>query len=116
MKFLIVILMCLSIFSCATKENKSSRNDYRKVIRDDLLSFKKCYTDELQNSPDLEGKIVLSWTVDNTGSVQEAKVKSSTLNNKNMESCMLDTLRSQKFPPAPDKTVAEITYPFLFKK
>ena len=117
MKTLItVITFFLMINTYAENTPSIDKEPVRLVMRKNSSGFKKCYDDELKNSPNIEGKVVLDWDISDTGEVKRASIKSSALNNPNVENCMLSTLRTLKFPEAPKGTDANINYPILFGK
>jgi TonB family protein len=72
-----------------------------------------CYNKQLLRHPKLSGKVILRWIITMDGSVRGAKVKSSSLGNKDAESCMVRALESWKFPK-PEGGVVQVDYPFIF--
>ncbi|RMH00186.1 MAG: energy transducer TonB [Deltaproteobacteria bacterium] len=72
-----------------------------------------CYNKQLLRFPNLSGKVVLSWIISMDGSVRNARVKSSSLGNRDAESCMVRALESWKFPK-PEGGVVQVDYPFVF--
>jgi hypothetical protein len=104
--------------SVSQSEGKAtvSREEVRQVIRDNLKAIKNCYEVELKNQPELQGKIVLEFEVSDQGVVKASKIRSSTLNNSNVETCTQGIIQAARFPSAPKETVAVIVYPFVFGK
>ncbi len=92
------------------------KEDYREKIRDNLHLFRGCYEEELKNYPRLEGRVVVAWEIDNSGSVKNAKVKESTLKSPAVENCMLKIFTTLKFPKPPPDYSATVIYPFVFTK
>ncbi len=84
-----------------------------KVINSHLHEVSSCYERALLKTPGLAGKIVLEWQITTSGSVGFAKTKSSSMQSAAVESCILQTLKTWRFPPAKGAGVV-ITYPFMF--
>lgn len=84
-----------------------------KVINSHLAEVSACYERALLREPGLAGKIVLEWNISTSGTVTTAKTKSSTMKSSAVEGCILNSLKTWKFPPAKGAGVV-ISYPFLF--
>lgn len=76
--------------------------------------FKWCYSRELDKDPNLYGKVTVTFTISNEGRVGEAQVLSSSMNDMNVESCVLRTIRRIRFPRPDGGGEVIVTYPFLF--
>jgi TonB family protein len=77
-------------------------------------SFRFCYQRELQNNPDLAGRVVLRFTIGTDGRPKGGSIASSTLNNKVAHGCILKTLRRMTFKP-PKGGVCPVRWPFTFQ-
>lgn len=84
-----------------------------RVVRRHKKQIQFCFEKQLLRHPNLSGKVSLKWIITMSGGVTGAKVSSSSLGNKDAESCMLRSLRSWKFPK-PQGGVVEVVYPFHF--
>lgn len=84
-----------------------------KVINSHLHEVSSCYERALLKTPGLAGKIVLEWQITTSGAVGFAKTKSSSMQSPAVESCILASLKTWRFPPAKGAGVL-ITYPFMF--
>jgi len=76
--------------------------------------FKWCYSRELDKDPNLYGKVTVTFTISKGGRVSEASVLNSSMNDLNVESCVLRTIRRINFPPPDGGGEVIVTYPFLF--
>ncbi len=86
-----------------------------KVIKRNFNAIKFCYELQLQHKPELSGKVMILFTIDGTGSVTDANVAESSLDDANVEACMLSQVRRWKFPePAGGGTVS-VSHPWFFK-
>jgi hypothetical protein len=86
----------------------------RRVIREHLREIRNCYERELQRSPDLYGKLVLEWDIEEGGRVSRCVVKSNALGNDSVASCIASRLKTWKFPDPPKDMVGRVSYPFVF--
>jgi hypothetical protein len=86
----------------------------RRVIREHLREIRSCYERELQRSPDLYGKLVLEWDIEEGGRVTRCVVKSNALGNDTVAGCISSHLKQWKFPDPPKDMVGRVSYPFVF--
>lgn len=84
-----------------------------KEVRRHRAQIRFCYEKQLQRFPKLAGKVTLSWIISMDGSVKKPRVKSSSLKNKDAESCMIRSLGGWRFPK-PQGGVVAVDYPFMF--
>ncbi|MBI2375952.1 MAG: AgmX/PglI C-terminal domain-containing protein [Deltaproteobacteria bacterium] len=91
-----------------------SKEEIGRVIRRNLARFKYCYEKELNATPTLAGKVGVYFTIAPTGSVAEASVRETSINNNNVEECVLRVMRSLKFPQPKGGGIVVVTYPFVF--
>lgn len=113
---LLIILLLISSFSMANSKNRVEKDDIKIVIRNNKKLIRACYEKALINDPNLKGKIVARWTIDAEGSVIEANIQSSTIKNEDLSQCLLNEIKSWKFPKPPIGSEAEVVFPFIFKK
>ena len=86
-----------------------------KVIRRHQNEIKYCYEQELNKDPALSGKVAVLFTIDPAGSVSDANVSETSLNNATTESCMLARIRRWRFPEPKGGGVVTVTFPWIFK-
>ncbi|MCK6544328.1 AgmX/PglI C-terminal domain-containing protein [Myxococcota bacterium] len=92
-----------------------SREDIARVIRRNLARFKYCYEKELNANPNLQGKVSVYFTIAPTGSVAEASIRETSMNDQNVESCVEKVMRSLVFPKPQGGGIVVVTYPFVFQ-
>ena len=85
-----------------------------KIVKRRMGAFKFCYEKELQTYPDLEGKIKLTWTIEEDGSVSETRAVEDSLKNKRVTKCLRHTIGKLKFDK-PQGGVCVVSWPFVFK-
>jgi len=88
----------------------------RRVIRAHANEIRYCYELELTKNPGLWGKVSVNFVISPTGSVQSAKVKETTLNNQNVENCIISKIKGWKFPEPKGGGIVIVTYPFILKR
>lgn len=90
------------------------REAIRRVIREHLREIRNCYERELQRTPDLYGKIVLEWDIEEGGRVSRCVTKSNEMGNQRVADCISSRLRQWKFPDPPKDQIGRVSYPFVF--
>jgi hypothetical protein len=87
----------------------------RRVIKANLATIRTCYERQLNKNKDLFGKLVLSWVIGEQGRVVSVKTKSNELGSAEVASCIMNNLRTWRFPEPPTNQVVEVeAYPFFF--
>lgn len=89
------------------------RQEVAKVINSRLGEVTTCFERALLRSPGLAGKVVVEWEISSTGAVKSAKTRTSTVRDGQLESCVVDRIRTWWFPRT--STGGTIVYPFLFR-
>lgn len=97
----------------ATVKGQLSKELIDREVRRHRAQITFCYNKQLVRFPNLKGKVVLRWIIAMDGSVRSPKVKSSSLGNKDAESCMVRALGGWRFPK-PQGGVVQVDYPFFF--
>lgn len=83
-------------------------------IKRNLKQVRTCYQDELSRSPGLRGQLVEKFVIAKDGSVSSAQVKSSTLNDPALESCIGEVFMSMQFPEPKGGGIVIVSYTFVF--
>ena len=86
-----------------------------KVISRHQNEIKFCYEQELQKNAALAGKVAVNWTIDSSGSVVDATVAESSIDNEKVESCIAQKVRRWRFPEPQGGGVVLVTFPWLFR-
>ncbi len=87
----------------------------RKGIADHAAEVTGCYQLRVNELPELEGKITVAIVIEGDGRVSSAQIKSATLEDPQMQSCLLARIRNWQFPENPAKAACLIDYPWIFK-
>jgi TonB family protein len=104
----------LSITGEGSEDLTRSSNSISSGVRGVMGTIQSRYNQELKSNPDLEGKVIVRFTIAENGSVTSASVVSSTIGNSAIESTITSSLRSAKFQPSSMGTTT-VTYPFYFE-
>lgn len=95
-------------------EGSLTQKQIETVIRAHAAGIKYCYESELVRFPKLDGKITVKWWIDEEGIVFKAAIDSSTVENANLEECVLRQVKRWQFPKPGGGTVL-VRFPFIFK-
>lgn len=87
----------------------------RRLIRKNRNLLAGCYEKALAKNKNLSGKIVLQWNIIQGGKMTSGKVKSSSIPDKSVSSCVIRRLMSLKFPDPGPNEIAQVVYPFVFE-
>ncbi|MCB9026187.1 MAG: AgmX/PglI C-terminal domain-containing protein [Bdellovibrionaceae bacterium] len=90
------------------------REAIRRVILDNISQIRNCYERILNRNPDLFGKLVIEWDIEEKGRVKSAKAISNTTGSSELASCVVGRLKNWRFPEPPEDQIARVTYPFVF--
>ena len=86
-----------------------------RVIRENRNQIRYCYEVELQRSPNLAGRVMVSWVIGANGRVSDVKVIQSSLKSKRVERCLAQRIATWRFPRPAGGGVVTVNYPFLFR-
>jgi outer membrane biosynthesis protein TonB len=92
-----------------------AREVIARVIAENIGHIRYCYERQLSANPELYGKVLVKFTIGAAGSVDAQSIGTSTLNNANVEGCILRRVSGWKFPKPAGGTSVLVSYPFLFK-
>ncbi len=88
----------------------------RKVVHEHRAQIRTCYETQLNAKPDLAGKLVSAWTIDQSGAVTEAEAhtQESTMRDHTVEQCVASRIKTWRFPIPKGGGEVFVTYPFIF--
>ena len=84
------------------------------VVKEQLPKIRYCYQKALMKKPWLTGEMKVKFTIAAGGEVSAAEVKSSTLNDAEVERCVVDRFRTMMFPKPQGGGIVIVSYPFVF--
>ena len=91
---------------------KLDRNVISSVVMRYIGGIRACYEQKLKINPQLSGKISVRFTIGADGRVVSREILRSTLNDPDVENCILRRIRYWRFPP-PEEGEVVVTYPFV---
>jgi len=86
----------------------------RRVVRLHMNEIKYCYDKELVTKAGLEGRISVQFIIAGTGQVINSLLQSTTMNNVQVESCVVSAVKRWDFPKPTGGGIAIVSYPFNF--
>ena len=85
----------------------------RRIVKRNRAQIRSCYEKSLARNPTLSGKIMLQLIIAPAGTVTEAKVVQTTVNDAELEACVASRAKNWAFP-AGDGEV-KVVYPFVLR-
>jgi len=117
LRFATAVLVVTIASSSAADEKKEpglSKTEIMVVVKAHMVRVKDCYARALAKNSALKGTVVVAWTVQPDGRVFGARVAESTMNNSDVETCIVGEVASWTFPKSASKTEVN-KFPFVFK-
>jgi hypothetical protein len=90
-----------------------SKEVIRRVIQRHINEVRFCYEQELNQRPDLEGRVTVKFIISPTGAVQSALVSDTTLGAPRSENCIAQAVRRWTFPAPEGGGIVIVNYPFM---
>ena len=85
------------------------------IVRLHQKEIRHCYEVSLLKDKTLNGSVTTQFIILPDGSVESARVIDSTLNNPELEQCMIDHIKNWKFYAIPNfDGITVVNYPFTF--
>ncbi len=92
------------------------RNGIRQVFLNNQRTLQSCYESALSTDRGLSGKVVLDFDIGEQGRVLRASVSGdkSTLNNDRLSNCIVNRMKTWRFPEPPQNQTVQVFYPLAF--
>jgi tetratricopeptide (TPR) repeat protein len=91
----------------------ADREAIAATVQAGLAPIQACYTDRLKRNRRLAGKLEVGFTIEADGSVSQAAVTRSELNDEIVESCVVEAMQALSFPVGSGSV--QVSYPFTFE-
>jgi TonB family protein len=85
----------------------------RRIIRFHINEVKFCYERQLARNPALGGRVVVKFTIDETGRVVSSSLGETTMNSAPVETCVVTAVRRWEFPRPAGGGIVNVAYPFV---
>jgi TonB family protein len=92
-----------------------TKDEVGEVIHKHLSEVRYCYESAMVRTPDIEGKLMVGFTIGGNGVVKSTEIKSSTVPDPRLDDCILRRLTTWKFPQPRGGIDVTVAYPFIFK-
>jgi TonB family protein len=96
-------------------EEGLTKDEVGEVIHRHLSEVRYCYESAMLRTPDIEGKLIVNFTIGGPGNVKSSEVKNSTLPDPRLDDCIIRRLNTWKFPNTKGGVDVAVSYPFIFK-
>lgn len=90
------------------------RADIQAVIQRSQGDLKHCYERGLQKNPGLSGRVEVKIVIAATGTVSQATVETSSLNDETVEQCLAERFYRLRFPEPDGGGIVIVRYPLVF--
>lgn len=90
------------------------RDIIRRVVSTHIDEVRHCYDQGLIAKPELAGRITISFIIAPLGNVSYASVKTSMVDDANVEQCLLIAIGRWTFPKPKDGGTVDVEHPFVF--
>lgn len=97
-------------------EGGLSKDQIAAVINRHIGEVIYCYEKGLQVQPGLSGRVGVKFVINGSGIVSLANLGSTSLNNAQVEGCILNRLRGWKFPKPSGGVNVKVSYPFALRR
>lgn len=118
-KFLFTGLFFTIIFLSITSnaKGKSSDEKFKKPLVRFLPAMQQCRSSDNIQNISVTGKVVVNFNINDKGQLHKIKINESetTLNDLNIQKCVVDVIKKVKFPKAPKGKTISLNYPVIFK-
>ena len=88
----------------------------RQVVSGQQAALLSCYERGVLENPTLSGTCTVRIVIDKNGTVGSAGIQGSSLQSLSMHRCVLQLVRTWRFPPPSDGKAAAVEYPLTFRR
>ena len=92
-----------------------SKEVIRRVIQRHINEVRFCYEQQLNQRPDLEGRVSVQFVISPTGAVQMAAVSQSDMGSPPVETCIAGAVQRWSFPAPEGGGIVVVNYPFVLQ-
>lgn len=83
----------------------------QRIVRQNFGRFRLCYQRGLERRPDLSGRVTVKFSIDRSGKVVSSSDGGSTLPDKQVVTCMVQSFNALSFPEPLDGKTVSVTFP-----
>lgn len=97
-----------------TPSGRLAKSEVRQVVNKNSRDIGRCQARAIKERPDLNGKLVLQWRVQSSGSASQVRVVYDDLGSAEFTNCAKAAVLSWVFPE-PKNGTATVSYPFKIR-
>jgi TonB family protein len=97
-------------------EEGLSKREVFEVIQKHMSEIRNCYEKAILRKDGIEGKVLVGFSISSSGNVSSAAVKSSTVNDRFLDQCIVERLKHWAFPRPKGGSRVDVMYPCVFKR
>jgi TonB family protein len=90
---------------------KLDQQAIKDAITPHMGEVRYCFAREQEQNPELSGRVVVRFTISESGAVSASAVESSSVDSESVERCVVGAVRRWTFPAPKGGSVA-VTWPF----
>jgi len=83
------------------------------VVNRKTPRIRVCYESQLRKNPNLTGKLMVNFIIENNGKVSSVKIKTRKFKGSHLEKCVIKAIKRWRFPRFAGDPV-NVDYPFIF--
>ena len=91
------------------------KDSVRQIVRAHVNEVRDCYLQGLAKDQNLEGHVVVQFTIRRSGRVSPAIIASSTVKDKSVDKCIAKAVRRWRFSKPQGGGSVIVTYPFVLE-
>jgi len=92
-----------------------TRDEVGRVIHKHISEVRYCYESAMVRNPAVQGKLVADFNIGPAGRVTWSKSNESSLNDPQLDNCIIRRLNTWKFPKPKGGVNVAVSYPFILK-
>ena len=98
-------------------EEGLTKEEVGEVIHRHMDEVRYCHESAMLYIPNIEGKVIISFTIGANGKIEKASIQSSSLPKEDrlLADCVLKKLTTWQFPHPKGGIRVSVSYPFVFK-
>jgi TonB family protein len=100
----------------AVVEGGLDREAVDLVVLKNIGQIIYCYELGLQQKSGLRGRVLIDFTINGKGRVSNCSVSSSSLRSAQVETCMMNKIKTWKFPQPAGGVNVDVNYPFALQR
>jgi TonB family protein len=86
-----------------------------RMINTRRAAITRCYETQLRSNPTLAGRVRVSMTIQESGSVTNVRAVENTTNSEEVASCVVRVVQGFRFNPGPTDGSVTYAFPFVFR-